>query len=106
MIRTGAQIRAARALLGIRREDLARPAGLHPNAVKYWEGRDVPPDRTPYAVTRIEWALNAMGADTFTDPRPGVCLSVRASFCGPLKGKRAPVSQKQILDPLKKDRRA
>ena len=33
----GSQIRAARALLGWRREDLATAANLHPNAVSYWE---------------------------------------------------------------------
>lgn len=42
MIKTGAQIKAARAMLGLRREDLARAASLHPNAVQYWENRVVP----------------------------------------------------------------
>jgi hypothetical protein len=39
MIKTGAQVRAARAMLGLRREDLARAAS---NAVQYWEKREVP----------------------------------------------------------------
>jgi len=36
------QIRAARAALGWRREDLAEAAGVHPKSVAYWEapGRD------------------------------------------------------------------
>jgi len=34
---SGAQVRAARAMLGWRRRDLAAAAGLHPNAVAYWE---------------------------------------------------------------------
>lgn len=90
MIRTGKQIRAARALLGLRREDLARHAGLHPNAVKYWEAREVPPGRPPHAIERITWALEAMGAETFTEPRPGVLLSARANFHGtPSKKGRA-----------------
>ena len=33
----------------------------------YW----VPSGRTPHAVERIAWVLEAMGAETFTDPRPG-----------------------------------
>ena len=34
----GAQIQAARALVRWRRIDLAKAAGIHPNAVAYWEG--------------------------------------------------------------------
>ena len=37
MIVTGSQIRAGRALAGLRRSDLAKATGLHPNAVAYWE---------------------------------------------------------------------
>jgi transcriptional regulator with XRE-family HTH domain len=74
MIKTGAQIRAARAMLGLRREDLARAASLHPNAVQYWEKRDVPAGPPPYAVERVEDALKAMGIETFADPSPGVRL--------------------------------
>jgi transcriptional regulator with XRE-family HTH domain len=75
MIKTGAQIRAARAMLGLRREDLARAASLHPNAVQYWEKkRDVPAGPPPYAVERVEDALKAMGVETFADPSPGVRL--------------------------------
>ena len=51
MIVTGNQIRAARALLGWKRRDLA----LHPNAVAYWERRE----HIPAADTRPPWAAAA-----------------------------------------------
>ena len=42
----GYQIRAARSLLDRSRAELARAAGLHPNAVAYWEQTPaVPTDR-------------------------------------------------------------
>ena len=74
MITTGAQIRAARAMLEFRREDLARAASLHPNAVQYWEKREVPAGPQPYAVERILAGLKAKGIETFSDPSPGVRL--------------------------------
>lgn len=72
MIKSGAQIRAARALLGMKRTDLARAAGLHPNAIKYWEARDIPPGCQPFAIGRIATALRANGVVAFADPHPGV----------------------------------
>ena len=83
MISTGKQIRAARAMLGLRREDLAKAAGLHSNAVKYWEARDVPPGQQPYAIDRIERALTILGVIAFADPHPGVRLSVVNNFDSP-----------------------
>lgn len=44
-------------MLGLWREDLAKAAGLHSNAGKYWGARDVPPGQRPYAIDRIERAL-------------------------------------------------
>lgn len=79
MIRTGAQIRAARALLGLKRADLAGAAKLHPNAVKYWEARTVPTP-PPYAVRAMEEALEKLGVVAFIDPYPGVRLSTRDNF--------------------------
>jgi transcriptional regulator with XRE-family HTH domain len=49
----GAQIRAARALLGWRRADLATAAGLHRNAVAYWERRTRLPRREEVGCSRI-----------------------------------------------------
>ena len=81
MISQGVQIKAARALLGMTRADLARRTGLHPNAVKYWEARTVstrtPP---PYAVRAMEEALEALGVVAFINPYPGVRLSTGDNF--------------------------
>ena len=79
MISRGVQIKAARAMLGMTRADLARLARLHPNAVKYWEARTVPTP-APYAVVAMEKALGALGVVAFTDPHPGVRLSTGDNF--------------------------
>jgi hypothetical protein len=68
----GAQIRAARAMLNMRRRDLALSAGLHPNAVKYWEARRVPVGERPYAIACIAHVLRQHGVEAFSDPTPGV----------------------------------
>ena len=59
MIVTGTQIRAARALVGLRRTDLAKAAGLHANAVSYWERHVHIPSaqREPVGVRRMREAL-------------------------------------------------
>ena len=79
MISQGVQIKAARALLGMTRADLARRARLHPNAVKYWEARTVPTP-PPYAVRAMEEALEKLGVVAFIDPYPGVRLSAGDKF--------------------------
>ena len=78
MVSRGVQIKAARAMLGMTRADLARRAGLHPTAVMYWE-RTVPTP-PPYAVGAMEKALGELGVVAFTDPYPGVQLSTRDNF--------------------------
>lgn len=71
---TGAQIKAARALLGWRRVDLAAAAGLHRNAVAYWEGQPRMPRREPFACRKMRTALLSAGVVTVSTPAPGVCL--------------------------------
>lgn len=71
---TGAQIKAARALLGWRRIDLAAAAGLHRNAVAYWEGQPRMPRREPFACQKMRAALLSAGVVTVSTPAPGVCL--------------------------------
>ena len=71
---TGAQIKGARALLGWRRSDLARAAGLHRNAVAYWEGQSRMPRREPFACRKMRAALLSAGVLTVSTPAPGVCL--------------------------------
>ena len=64
MFVTGRQIRAARALLGWTRADLAEAAGLHPNSVAYWENAaEIPtrPSQEPHACRLIRKALRAAG---------------------------------------------
>jgi Helix-turn-helix len=85
MIARGAQIRAARALLGWTLQDLADAAGLHRNAVGYWERHDTIPTgwpskgTEPHACKLIREALHKAGVAVFTDPAPGVCLVPRAA---------------------------
>jgi hypothetical protein len=84
MIVTGSQIRAARALLGWTRRDLARASKLHPNAVAYWEGRSEIPTggwRTPVACRRMHEALLAAGVDFLVLPAIGVRLVATHNFC-------------------------
>ena len=76
---TGSQIRAARALLGWRREDLAAAARLHPNAISYWEKRAKLPTRhEPDACRKMRAALAGVGVITVNTPAPGVCRFVAA----------------------------
>ena len=71
---TGAQIKTGRALLGWRRADLAAAAGLHRNAVAYWEGQPRMPRREPFACRKMRAALLSAGVVTVSTPAPGVCL--------------------------------
>lgn len=71
---TGAQIRAGRALLGWRRVDLAAAAGLHRNAVGYWESFTTLPRQEPVACRMMRTALLSAGVITVSTPGPGVCL--------------------------------
>jgi transcriptional regulator with XRE-family HTH domain len=80
MITTGAQIRAARALLGWKQDELASAADVHPNAIAYWERLDSFPARArgrSYACHHIERALKAAGIEILSEPTAGV------RFCAP-----------------------
>ena len=80
MIVTGAQIRAARALLGWTQARLAGSAGLHPNAIAYWEGHDEIPTgvwREPVACRRIRKSLLEAGVEFLQLPLLGVRLVAR-----------------------------
>jgi len=73
MIKSGAQIRAGRALLRWRQSDLAEAAGLHPKAVAYWERKaTMRRRREEVGVTRIRLAFEAAGVLAFTNPSPRV----------------------------------
>jgi DNA-binding XRE family transcriptional regulator len=82
MIVTGSQIRAARALLGWTRQDLAKAAGLHKNTVQYWETSVAIPagaHREPVACRDIREALRHAGVDVFSQPYAGVRLCRRTN---------------------------
>ena len=72
MIRTGRQISAARALLDWSQSDLASAAGLHRNAVYYWEQRDVVPAAEPVAIGQMRAAFLAQGLRFVEQPHVGV----------------------------------
>jgi hypothetical protein len=79
---TGAQIRAARSLLDWSRDELAHAAGLHSNAVTYWEQATViPVDRhEPHACRRIRQALLDAGVEFVGHAKPGVRLVQNDNF--------------------------
>src|SRR5215469_15799269 len=87
---TGTQIRAARELLGWRRQDLARAAGLHPNAVAYWERRKFIPSPpacdAPVACRRIRSALMKAGVLMVDKPGPGVAQFRETAEPAPVHG--------------------
>lgn len=78
----GAQIRAARSLLGWSRHDLARAAGLHPNAVAYWEQTvTIPVGRhQPHACRKIAEALHRSDVEFVGHAKPGVRLVKNDNF--------------------------
>ena len=70
-------------MLAWKKADLARTAGIHKNAVAYWERAPVIPPphpsgrpnrREPDAVKRMRGALEAAGVLFVTDPAVGVCF--------------------------------
>lgn len=69
---SGAQIRAARAMLGWRRDDLAAAAAVNTNTVVYWEMRSSIPSGESGACKRIREALHRAGVVLFEAPAPGV----------------------------------
>ena len=79
---TGNQIRAARSLLDWSRAKLARTAGLHPNAIAYWEQTPVilTGRREPHACMRIRKALHDAGIEFVGHAKPGVRLCHNANY--------------------------
>jgi len=55
--------------------ELSKAAGLHRNAIAYWERHATIPAggfREPVACRHIRQALQAAGVEVFTNPAPGV----------------------------------
>lgn len=85
MIPSGKLISAARTVLGWTQQDLAQAAGLHRNAVVYWEGHDIitrkhQPKYGNSGPKRIEEALARAGITFITEPGPGLCLCASSPF--------------------------
>jgi DNA-binding XRE family transcriptional regulator len=90
MIVFGAQLRAARALLGWTRADLAKAAGLHRNAVAYWEAKtEIPagPYCEPVACRRIREAFRNAGVEVFSHPYVGVRSCRGPNSCTSTRGR-------------------
>ena len=79
---TGRQIRAARALAGLSRRELAAAAHLHVNSIAYWESSHaIPIDRIePHACTQIRIAMLAVGIEFVGRMRPGIRLCRNANY--------------------------
>lgn len=93
MIATGRQIRAARALLGWTRADLARAASVHVNSVAYWEdAANIPTGayQVPVACRRMRKALLKSGVRTFVSPRIGVELCENDNLDSSARGRARP----------------
>lgn len=93
----GSQIKAARALLGWRRIDLAAAAGLHRNAVAYWEGQQRIPRSEPFACRKMRHALLSAGVVTVSTPAPCVCL-LNLGRRPVSQSPSSPVSSRQISE--------
>ena len=77
----GGQIRAARALLGWSRAQLAAAAGLNVNSITYWEATTVIfAKREPHACARIRQALHQAGVEFVGHAKPGVRLVENTNF--------------------------
>ena len=78
----GAQIRAARSLLGWSQDELARAANLNCNAVAYWEQKPVIPSggHEPHACRKIARALSCVGVEFIGHAKPGVRLVQNTNF--------------------------
>lgn len=79
MIASGKLISAARAILGWSQQDLAKAAGLHRNAIAYWERHSVITHKQQprFGATGpkiIEKVLGEHGIVFTVDPSPGLYL--------------------------------
>ena len=72
-LKTGRQLKAARALAGIKQLELAKAAGLHVNSIRYMERKHWITN-TPSIVKRVIAALERFGVVLVSDPTPGVYM--------------------------------
>lgn len=79
-IRSGCQVRAGRALVGMTQGELARIVGTSPRSIRAWEARDRPPSDAPIFSGKIRAALEARGVVFIDRPTLGVRLSASGNF--------------------------
>jgi transcriptional regulator with XRE-family HTH domain len=73
---TGRQLRAARILAGLTQKQLAKAAGVHERAARYWELKeDKAPTSTLSSLEKIEAVLRDHGVIVFATPTAGVRLA-------------------------------
>ncbi|NLH83141.1 MAG: helix-turn-helix transcriptional regulator [Phyllobacteriaceae bacterium] len=82
-IRTGAQIRAARALVGLTQAARAEEVGTTARTIRAWESRHRPPSDAPIFAGKVEEAFRRRGVMFVSDPAIGVQLSETGSFRAP-----------------------
>lgn len=75
-IRCGAQLKAARALLGMTQKDLAAATGLHHNSIRYLEAQKNV--TTGYSSRLVEEAFARRGVVFFVSPSPGVRMRLES----------------------------
>ena len=77
-IRTGAQLRAARALLGLKQAEVAAASGLHTNSIRYLERQESV--TTGHSSALVEEAMSKLGVVFFIAPTIGVRLKGHSEF--------------------------
>jgi transcriptional regulator with XRE-family HTH domain len=89
---TGAQIRAARALLRWTIEDLARQAGVASRTIKRFEQTDLIPPNRSSTLVQIQRVLEAAGIEFIGTPERGPGLRIWS------KGTAAPNEPTEAID--------
>jgi predicted transcriptional regulator len=69
---TGAQLRAARAMLRMEQETLAQAAGVSANTIRRMEGFDGPIGARTDTMRRLQRVLEEAGIEFQDEDRPGV----------------------------------
>ena len=77
-IRTGAQVKAARALLGLTEAEVAHASGLHTNSIRYLENQERV--TTGYSSGLVEEAMNKLGVVFFIAPTIEIRLKGHSEF--------------------------
>jgi predicted transcriptional regulator len=76
---TGAQLRAARAMLRMEQETLAQAAGVSANTIRRMEGFDGPIGARTDTMRRLQRVLEEAGIEFQDEGRPGVRMRAPSS---------------------------